>query len=82
MSYCRKNGVDSDVYVIGTKLGWECLAYPNPENGPSVIGVPMRVCGFSLTREGMLKHLLNHRAEGDKVPQSALDRLREEIAAE
>lgn len=74
MSYCRNNGTDSDVYVIGTardtKPWWECVA-----------------CSLSRDRWGylaknrveMLLHLDKHRIAGDKVPARAIERLEREI---
>jgi hypothetical protein len=74
MSYCRNNGTDSDVYVIATanaktqKPGWWCCGCDFENN-------------FFETRPEMVEHLLQHRREGDKVPDRALERLRREIAA-
>ena len=75
MSYCRNNGKDSDVYIVATCSpddscipGWWCCGCKNIED-------------FFLTREKMIEHLLQHRKDGDKVPESALERLRREIAA-
>ena len=80
MSYCRNNGKDSDVYVIGTqdednKVVWECCGCcqtPIPEGGFS----SSFICS---TRGEMITHLLAHRNLGDKVPQEAIDRLNREI---
>lgn len=67
MSYARI-GFDSDVYVIHSVFGG-MLCYCNGEVGP-------------MTRQEMVEHLLEHRAEGWVVPQRALDRLYREIAKE
>jgi len=75
MSYCRANGIDSDVYVIATahataeKDGWWCCGCDSEDN-------------FFTTREGMVEHLLQHRKKGDKVPERTFERLAREIAAE
>jgi hypothetical protein len=73
MSYCRNNGQDSDVYVIATangrmEPGWSCCGCDKEPN-------------FFPSREGMVEHLLQHRTSGDKVPERALERLRQEIDA-
>jgi hypothetical protein len=74
MSYCRHDGVESDVYVIATTQsvgggGWWCCGCEKEGN-------------FTKTRQGMVAHLQEHREAGDKVPQRAFDRLAKEIAAE
>lgn len=65
MSYCRNDGVDSDVYVIrhvnGMLVCYCCLP-DNEHERP----------------EEMITHLLNHRSLGHKVPDRALDRLNAE----
>ena len=90
MSYCRKNGEDSDVYVILTRegdgllrFGWECLGCQLAPVEESIIpGVKIPGCTFLLTRQDMIAHLEEHRASGDKVPERAFERLRREIAEE
>jgi len=74
MSYCRNNGINSDVYVIATKNGekevWECVGCTLTE----------RRYGKTLdTRSKMLTHLEHHRVLGDKVPICATSRLQREI---
>lgn len=69
MSYCRANGVDSDVYVIGTGSRWWCCGCDFEDN-------------FFETREEMVEHLRQHRKEGDKVPERTFERFAKEIAAE
>ena len=71
MSYCRV-GPDSDVYVIAT---W------HPENRQHdalecFCGPPRT---FTTARSGMIIHLLEHQALGDKVPARAFERLKREI---
>lgn len=67
MSYCRNNGEDSEVYVIGTGAALECCG--------------CRLYKYSFqTRlyNTMIKHLKYHRKIGDKVPIRAFKRLEEE----
>ncbi len=84
MSYCRNNGKDSDVYLIPTgdeeRSFWECVGcYLAPRQ---ILG-GVEVAWTKLdTRQEALDHLLKHRAEGHKVPEHALERLRREIAEE
>lgn len=69
MSYCRPNGADSDIYVIQGKsqgkVFWQCF------------------CGkknsYTHNQKHMLKHMLKHKKEGLKVPEYALDRMKEEL---
>ena len=74
MSYCRMSE-GSDVYVIAT---WD----------PKDKGPAWWCCGcqrsnnFVRTREAMLAHLYQHRKDGDRVPEHAIERLLKEIAAE
>lgn len=69
MSYCRI-GFDSDVYVIHhVGGGMACFC-----NTPVEANL--------MTKPEMVQHLLEHREEGQQVPQRALDRLYREIAAE
>ena len=76
MSYCRNNGVDSDVYVIAAsnpETGrdcWECVGCTLTEE---------RYGKTVHTRTKMLTHLAHHRSLGHKVPISALERLRREV---
>lgn len=64
MSYCRFSE-ESDVYV-----------YPEVDGGVLCVGCDLRLAW----REDMIEHLLTqHRARGERVPESALDRLRREI---
>lgn len=66
MSYCRW-GEDSDVYVIGEGDCLCCCACG--------IGISVRF----KTRTQMIEHLEQHRKDGDKVPQYAIERLFDEI---
>lgn len=78
MSYCRM-GEDSDVYVIATfdprvqKKAWQCYCQPTSFKG--------KRRALFYTREEMLEHLYQHRKDGDKVPEHAVERLLEEIGA-
>lgn len=68
MSYCRNNGIDSDVYVYADALfGGELLQCTCGENGKG------------LNREQMILHLIQHIRNGDKVPDKVFTRLIEEI---
>jgi hypothetical protein len=59
-------GRDSDVYVYeDTRGGFTCERCPT-------IGEQHRC----QTAAEMVTHLLEHRAEGDRVPEDALDELR------
>jgi hypothetical protein len=69
MSYCRF-GRDSDVYVYEVEGGVECCR-----------------CGLNEGRwfrardaAEMMEHLLAHRAAGHRVPEEALEELREDAA--
>ena len=65
MSYCRK-GDDSDLYIIGTGDGFECLACPHLEHYES----------FRCKTVGeMYEHAIGHQHAQHKVPLDALDRL-------
>jgi hypothetical protein len=64
MSYCRNNGKDSDVYVIGTRDGLECFCEDHL---------------VLISRAGMIAHLRDHQRQGDKVPERAFERLYREI---
>lgn len=69
MSYARI-GFDSDVYVIH-HVGGGMACYCGEVNGDTLMSKP-----------DMIEHLLQHRADGWRVPQRALDRLYREIAEE
>jgi len=85
MAYCRWSE-DSDVYLYCTGIDiddpgpptWvcaDCGMRPPGSHSQNDSTVEMH------TREAVLEHLLEHRAAGHKVPEDALDRIREEIAA-
>lgn len=61
MSYARL-GQESDVYVFSTGT-FLCCHFCEPQ------------ARFSQTTADMLEHLRGHQERGDKVPQSAFDRL-------
>jgi hypothetical protein len=66
MSYCRF-GPDSDVYVFASWQGIECCAC-------------RRFQSFTASDAArMLMHLKAHMANGDMVPDYALERLRNEM---
>ena len=81
MSYCRNNGTDSDVYVIGT--GGEdgdvlqCFCGSRDQEGFYEQAFPV----FA-TRSGMIAHLREHQEKGDRVPGYAFERLEREIQDE
>lgn len=78
MSYCRW-GKDSDVYVYGTRAFnidhkrletlWVC-------QDCELKGDNTR--GVTTTATAMISHLLAHREAGHKVPEYAIERLRDE----
>ena len=80
MSYCRV-GWDSDVYVIGTRNPnteqniLQCFCGTRDGNGFYYKPFP----AFT-TRSGMIAHLREHQANGDKVPDRTFERLEREIA--
>jgi hypothetical protein len=69
MSYCRFNGEDSEVYVIAHVDG-TITCYCGQETG------------WKGNRQQAIDHLLEHRQNGYKVPDRAIDRLNREIAEE
>ena len=82
MSYCRWIG-DSDVYVFSYDCQDEYYCEPK--------GVGILCCACSLnndesllckTKEEMIEHLIEHRKNGERVPQYAIDMLKAEIEAE
>lgn len=81
MSYCRATSKDSDVYVVETHDGWECVGCSRAPREESVLGSDLKIKGscFCTTRREMVEHLLGHRLLGNKVPLRALVRLEQEI---
>jgi hypothetical protein len=83
VSYCRKNGDDSDVYLIATAEDsrgfWSCIGCDLA--APKFFGY----CEVKFTEidnlQEVLAHLEKHRESGHKVPERALERVRKEIAA-
>lgn len=77
MSYARMNGIDSDVYVYEHSSGFiECCGcrLTAPEEHED-----FGFARLSTAREA-LTHLEWHVREGDKVPERAFERIREEHA--
>ncbi len=72
MSYCRKNE-ESDVYMYATESDIVCQEC-------KIISGKDDICCPNAYKA--LRHLLWHRREGHKVPQSAIDRLEGEIRGE
>jgi hypothetical protein len=72
MSYCRM-GPQSDVYVVAT-------GHPDT-NEPVWWCSGERHDYLAYTRQEMLEHLYQHRADGDKVPDHVIERLKSEISA-
>lgn len=75
MSYARMNGVDSDVYIFEHAGGFiECCGcrLTAPEDYED-----FGFARLSTAREA-LAHLEWHVREGDKVPERAFERIREE----
>ena len=76
MSYARL-GPDSDVYVVRSTEGLECLAcaLDDPELDPT----PDRIFSSS---SSMVAHLRQHKAAGHKVPlQACIDLAIDELEA-
>ncbi len=71
MSYCRK-GHDSDLYIIGTRDGYECLACPLLDD--------LESCFFT-NSEFLWWHVQEHLAEGHKVPEDTLMRIQADVEA-
>ena len=69
MSYCRNNGTDSDVYVIGSFGTLECCGCYLYKNSAR----------FN-TYSALLKHLDEHKRRGDKVPDYAIKNLKKDQA--
>ena len=69
MAYARLSSI-SDVYVMETSAGFTCVncAFRHAAPWDHV----------TATADAMVTHLLTHRAAGDRVPEAALTRLREE----
>ncbi len=87
MSYCRKNGDDSDIYLVATgewigtthRAFWSCIGCDLA--APTFFGYcEVRFTEMDTLQE-VLAHLNAHREEGHKVPERALERVRKEIAA-
>jgi hypothetical protein len=81
MSYCRNNGQDSDVYVIGTRNPGESRNFLQCFCGTRCDSCGQYTQPFPsfTTRSGMIAHLREHRVKGDKVPDRAFERLEKEI---
>lgn len=73
MSYCRRNGVDSDVYVVRTGRRLACLGCSLVDFSGSVVRE---------SAEEMRAHLLAHRSRGHLVPDRAIERLEREMESE
>lgn len=78
MSYCRW-GKDSDVYVYATK------GYNSDHKRLETLWVCQdcelkadRNSAVTTTATAMISHLLAHREAGHKVPEDAIERLRQE----
>lgn len=103
MSYCRNNGEDSDIYLIGSFKHLECFGAGWRVEGEAPVHDTFKAPSYALnpvtdkiektgeehdaidsyysnSRLEMIDHLLLHRDAGHKVPQRAIDRLREEIS--
>jgi len=71
MSYCRK-GHDSDLYILGTRDGYECLACPFLDGHEST--------SFP-DSDSLWWHVQDHLAEGHKVPEDTLMRIEADVEA-
>lgn len=78
MSYCRNNGLDSDVYVIGTRNEEQSVlqCFCGSRDAEGFYEQPFPT--FTL-RSGMIAHLREHQEKGDKVPDYTFERLEREI---
>lgn len=69
MAYCRY-GWDSDIYVYATGGGMmTCHGLGHADVDATYMGTPQQ----------MYEHMTAHATAGHRVPQRALDRLREEL---
>jgi hypothetical protein len=74
MSYCRWCNDDSDVHVYASCMGGIVCCHANRPEGQEE--------DFRAdTGAAMLVHLQEHRAQGDRVPQRAIDRIYQEALA-
>ena len=78
MSYCRC-GKDSDVYVLNTNNGIEIWVGHMPR--PQKLGMDGDYFYYK-TDGWCLQRLLKLREAGLKIPERALDRLRQQISGE
>lgn len=91
MSYCR-SGVDSDVYVYPSRDGIVCcgctiIPVVTGKYPPEVIKkydledkpFTYRPDFTTVSRHKMIEHLMEHRKQGEVVPERAINRLRSEI---
>ncbi len=67
MSYCRF-GPDSDLYVVRTGDGYQCICCPSEEGDDYK-------SWYGDTLEDLLNHLVDHVGEGHKVPHAAMERV-------
>lgn len=72
MSYCRRDRITSDVYVIrmSSPAGFFCVTCQFAASGGDNFK--------AMTEREMIGHLKTHRFAGHKVPENALRRLRQE----
>jgi hypothetical protein len=76
MSYARK-GEDSDVYVVGTGYGIECVnCFLKPRYKIKTKPIDLHLSTVCQTPDHMLAHLIKHKSKGHKVPERAIKRLR------
>ena len=84
MSYCRNNGVDSDVYLIRNFPGFD-KEDPTTHSGTlecmACLLSPDRTSFVTQWEWCMLLHLDEHANAGHKVPNRARKRLKEEMDA-
>ena len=77
MSYCRI-GRKSDVYLIGTKGGWECISCKLAGMIDTQLGYKMRGFTNLKTHRAVREHFQSHIDAGHKVPTSAIQRIERE----
>lgn len=77
MSYCRFNG-ENDAYIYATNDGFDCCGCslaPVTQEQIDTFDAPF--ARFTTARQ-ILDHIAEHRAAGDRIKQSADERIRAE----
>ena len=78
MSYCRR-GEDSDVYIVSTGYGYECVnCLLKPRYNSAVNMANSHLSTVCQTQDHMLIHIKKHQRAGHLVPERAIKRLQTE----